>query len=49
MPGPEPDKPRPAGAKRRRIVRVLICILRPVVVVLQLVYYAVRVVRELMD
>ncbi|GGW24581.1 hypothetical protein [Streptomyces alanosinicus] len=48
MPGPEPDEPRPAGTKRRRVVRVLTC-MQPAVVVLKFVYYAVRVVRELMD
>lgn len=49
MPGPEPDKPRPARTKRRRFVRTVVRTVRPVVVVLQAVYYAVRVVRELMD
>ncbi|MGV9351373.1 hypothetical protein ACWDSD_43030 [Streptomyces spiralis] len=49
MPGPEPEEARPARTKRRRIVRTIVRLLRPVVVVLQAVYYAVRVVRELMD
>ncbi|MFJ8465472.1 hypothetical protein [Streptomyces swartbergensis] len=48
MPEPEPDGSRRARTKRRRFAR-FIRVLRPVVVVLQGVYYAVRVVRELMD
>jgi hypothetical protein len=48
MPEPEPDGVRRGRTKRRRFAR-LIRALRPVVVVLQGVYCAVRVVRELMD
>jgi hypothetical protein len=48
MPGPDPDEDRPARTKLRRIVRIIIRMLRPVVIVLQVVYYAVRVGR-LMD
>jgi hypothetical protein len=49
MPGPDPHEDRPARTKLRCIVRAIVRRLRPVVVVLQVVYYAVRVVRELMD
>lgn len=47
MPGPAPDEDRPARTDRRRRVRALARQLRPVATVLQLVYYAVRLVREL--
>ncbi|WP_413105721.1 hypothetical protein [Streptomyces sp. Inha503] len=48
MPEPDPDGARRARTKRRRFARI-IRVLRPVAVVLKGVYYAVRVVRELMD
>ena len=49
MPEPAPLGDRPAGIRLHRIARTLVRKLRPVVIVLQVVYYAVRVVRELMD
>ncbi|MEW2252297.1 hypothetical protein ACFW6K_22445 [Streptomyces sp. NPDC058733] len=49
MPEPAPEGDRPARTKLHRILRAFTCILRPLVTVLQAVYYAVRVVRELMD
>jgi hypothetical protein len=47
MPGPAPDKDRPARTDRRRRTRALARKLRPVATALQIVYYAVRLVREL--
>lgn len=45
--GPEPDRdPRPAEVARRRWARVP-RVLRPVVVIVQLTYYALCVWREL--
>lgn len=47
MPGPDPNQDRPARTDRRRCLRALARKLRPVATVLQIVYYAVRLVREL--
>ncbi|MFJ8199081.1 hypothetical protein [Streptomyces sp. NPDC096152] len=49
MPGPDPEKARPARIKLRRRLRTIVRRLRPLAIVLQIVYYAVRVVRELLD
>lgn len=49
MTGPDPARDRPARTKLRRTVRTIIRKLRPVAIVLQLVYYAFRVARELLD
>ncbi|GGN40855.1 hypothetical protein [Streptomyces fuscichromogenes] len=47
MPRPDPRKDRPARTDRRRRMRALAHKLRPVATVLQIVYYAVRLVHEL--
>lgn len=47
MPEPDPNEGRPARTDRRRRMRALARKLRPVAIVLQIVYYAVRLVREL--
>lgn len=49
MPEPASDEDRPARTKLHRTVRTIVRKLRPVATVLQIVYYAVRVVREMMD
>lgn len=47
MPGPDPHQDRPARTDRRRRMWALARKLRPAAIVLQIVYYAVRLVREL--
>ena len=49
MPKPDPHGDGLARTKLRRIVRTNVRRLRPVVIVLQVVYYVVRVVHELTD